>query len=66
MLRRRLFARSGGNGDQNVNKLNTKVHLVISVTALSGLTDAEVVRLCSKLAAIINKDVTNIPAASGL
>ena len=66
MLRRRLFARSGGNGDQNVNKLNTKVHQVISVTALSGLTDAEVVRLCSKLAAITNKDVTNITAASGL
>ncbi len=29
MLRRRLFARSGSNGGQNVNKENTKVHLVV-------------------------------------
>ena len=50
------FARSGGNGDQYVNKVNTKVHLVIPVTSLGGLTDAEVTRLRTKLAAIINKD----------
>ena len=35
------FARSVGNGGQNVNKVNTKVHLVIPVTALSGLTDVD-------------------------
>lgn len=50
------FARSGGNGGQNVNKVNTKVHLVISVTALGGLTDIELNRLRAKLASFINKD----------
>lgn len=50
------FARSGGKGGQNVNKVNTKVHLVISVTCLEGLTEAEFVRLRSKLSGIINKE----------
>lgn len=50
------FARSGGNGGQNVNKVNTKVHLVIPVTSLDVLSEVEVIRLHAKLSAIINKD----------
>ena len=50
------FARSGGNGGQNVNKVNTKVHLVLPLSGLDGLTDMEMSRLRTKLAAIINKD----------
>ena len=50
------FARSGGNGGQNVNKVNTKVCLQLSVSAIGGLTDEERIRLRTKLAAIINAE----------
>ncbi|MBO4727035.1 MAG: aminoacyl-tRNA hydrolase [Spirochaetaceae bacterium] len=50
------FARSGGKGGQNVNKVNTKVHLVMPVSAIKGITEDERARLRVKLSAIINKN----------
>ena len=41
---------------QNVNKVNTKVHLVLPVTTIDGITEEERTRLRVKLSSIINKD----------
>ena len=48
------FSRSGGNGGQNVNKVNTKVHGKISISSISGLNENELTQVLICLRGKIN------------
>ncbi|MDT8287882.1 MAG: hypothetical protein RQ748_12300, partial [Elusimicrobiales bacterium] len=50
------FSRSAGPGGQNVNKLNTRVTLILPLRELPGISEADARRLESRLSGRLTSD----------